>query len=248
MFVTIITASGLMAQNHVYEVHGSLKTIDGKAIQFAHVVNINKHSACISDTAGNFRIVMLKSDTVKISCIGYETTGFSIKNLEIPEDDVVVSIGTIVMKSRIYELSSVSVYAERWKSFLYDYEQVPIEEAPYYEESIEKWKNNIVDINVLQQLRTAANGGGFPVNFNRKRIKADKKIAEFKRQDELNNAANAKYNPTIVSEITGLSIEESRKFIQHFNLDRDFIIKRNDYDIYLIVKQLYQEYSKQLNK
>jgi hypothetical protein len=232
------------AQHRVYEVRGRLVNTDGHGVQFAHVVNINKTSACISDTAGRFRILMLQTDTVKVSCIGYEMTGFSIRNLDIPEDDNVVEIGDIELMPRLYELSTVSVYAERWKSFLYDYEQVPVQEDPYYVETIDNWKKNLIDIRELQELRRGTLGVGISFDFQtRKRRKAEQKIAEFQRQEELNEAAYKKYNPSIVADITGMSHDDATKFIQHFKLDRDFILSRNDYDLYLIITQLYKEYS-----
>lgn len=240
----VIAGLSAHAQHSVYEVRGRLVNPDGYGVQFAHVVNINKTSACISDTAGRFRILMLKTDTVKVSCIGYEISGFSIRNLDIPQDEYVVEIGDIELLPRLYELSTVSVYAERWKSFLYDYEQVPVQEEPYYVETIDNWKKNLIDVRELQEIRRGTLGVGISFDFQaRKRRKAEQKIAEFQRQEELNEAAYKKYNPSIVAEITGMSHEDATKFIQHFKLDRDFILSRNDYDLYLIITQLYKEYS-----
>lgn len=244
----LIGLSALGQGNKVYEVRGHLINPDGNAVQFAHVVNINKYSACISDTAGRFRILMLHSDTVKVSCLGYEITGFSIRNLDIDENEHVVDIGDIELQPRLYELSTVSVYAERWKSFLYDYEQVPITEEPYYVETIENWKKNLIDIHELQELRRGTLGVGISFDFaSRKRRKAEQKIAEFKRQEELNQAAYEKYNPSIVAELTGMTKEDATKFIEHFRLNRDFILSKNDYDLYIIINQLYKEYSKNLH-
>lgn len=240
----VIAGLSAHAQHSVYEVRGRLVNPDGYGVQFAHVVNINKTSACISDTAGRFRILMLQTDTVKVSCIGYEISGFSIRNLDIPQDEYVVEIGDIELLPRLYELSTVSVYAERWKSFLYDYEQVPVQEEPYYVETIDNWKKNLIDVRELQEIRRGTLGVGISFDFqSRKRRKAEQKIAEFQRQEELNEAAYKKYNPSIVAEITGMSYEDATKFIQHFKLDRDFILSRNDYDLYLIITQLYKEYS-----
>ncbi|MBR2103676.1 MAG: carboxypeptidase regulatory-like domain-containing protein [Bacteroidales bacterium] len=244
--VMLLIGLSALGQDHkVYEVRGTLVNTDGEVVQFAHVVNINRSSACISDTEGRFRMLMMRQDTVKISCLGYEITGFSIRNLNIDEDEHVVEIGDIELQPRLYELSTISVYAERWRSFLYDYEQVPIKEEPYYVKTIDTWKNNIIDVRELQELRRGTLGVG--ISFDpaaRKRRKAEQKIAEFKRQEELNQAAYEKYNPSIVAELTGMSHEEATKFIEHFRLDRDFILSKNDYDLCLIINQLYKEYSK----
>ena len=241
----LLTGLAAHAQHKVYEVRGTLVNTDDEVVQFAHVVNINRSSACISDTEGRFRMLMMRQDTVKISCLGYEITGFSIQNLDIGEDDYVVEIGDITLQPRLYELSTVSVYAERWRSSLSDYEQVPVKEEPYYVKTIETWKNNLIDVRELQELRRGTLGVG--ISFDpaaRKRRKAEQKIAEFKRQEELNQAAYEKYNPSIVAELTGMSHEEATKFIEHFRLDRDFILSKNDYDLCLIINQLYKEYSK----
>ena len=244
--VMLLIGLSALGQDHkVYEVSGTLVNTDGEVVQFAHVVNINRSSACISDTEGRFRMLMMRQDTVKISCLGYEITGFSIRNLNIDEDEHVVEIGDIELQPRLYELSTISVYAERGRSFLYDYEQVPIKEEPYYVKTIDTWKNNIIDVRELQELRRGTLGVG--ISFDpaaRKRRKAEQKIAEFKRQEELNQAAYEKYNPSIVAELTGMSHEEATKFIEHFRLDRDFILSKNDYDLCLIINQLYKEYSK----
>lgn len=243
--IAVLCGFAASAQHKVYEVRGRLINPDGNAVQFAHVVNINKTSACISDTSGRFRILMLHSDTVKVSCLGYETTGFAIHNVEFDDNERIIEIGEIELQPKLYELSTISVYAERWKSFLYDYEQVPAKEEPYYVKTIENWKNNLIDVRELQEIRRGALGVGISFDMaSRKRRKADKKIEEFKRQDELNKAAYDKYNPAIVADITGMSIEDATIFMQHFKLDRDFILKRNDYDLYQIITQLYKEYSK----
>ena len=246
--VMLLTCLMAQAQQKVYEARGTLLNQEGEVVKYAHVVNINRAQACISDAEGRFRILMLRSDTVKISCMGYETTGFAIHNLELDSIDKVVEIGEIEMQPRLYELSTVNVYAERWKSFMYDYEQVPVKEEPYYVKTIETWKNNLIDIRELQELRRGTLGVG--ISFDpaaRKRRKAEAKIAEFKRQEELNQAAYERYNPSIVADITGMTKEDATKFMEHFRINRDFILSRNDYDLYILITDLYKEYKKMNN-
>jgi len=234
-----------IAQNAVvYEVRGRVCNSEGVPIQFAHVVNINKKSACISDTSGRFRMLMISTDTVRISCIGYCPTGFTIRNLNLDNNTEDILLGDIMMTPKVYELSTVNVYAERWKSFLFDYTQLEKEDDPYYIKSIEHWKENIIDIDELRLIHQSARGVGFSLNFDFKRRRAEKKIAEFKRQELLNAEAAERYNSKVVSEITGMSIEDSEKFMFHFNLNREYILSKNDYDIYLLVRDLYKEYQR----
>lgn len=230
------------SQTKVYEVRGSLRNIDGRPVQFAHVVNVNKSAACISDTAGRFRMLMVANDTIRISCLGYEATGFTLRNITIDEETESIEFGSITLVPKTYELETINVYAERWKSFLYDYQSVDVKDDPAYMKSIERWRENLIDVKELKMISQSARGVGFSMNFDRKKQKAKQKIEEFKRQDALNAEAAEKYNPKVISEITGMTIEESEKFMWHIKLDRDFIISRNDYDLYLIIKELYKEY------
>lgn len=246
LVMAVIFSAGAYSQTKVYEVRGTLRNTEGRAVQFAHIVNINKSAACISDTAGRFRMLMVANDTIRISCLGYEATGFTLRNIHIDEDAESIEFGQITMQPKVYELETVSIYAERWKSFLYDYKQVEVEDDPYYIKQIEHWKENLIDVKELHLITQSSRGVGFTINIDKK-AKAKRKIEEYKRQDVLNAEAAEKYNPKVIADITGMSIEESEKFMWHFKLDRDFIISRNDYDIYLIIKQLYNEYKPSTN-
>ncbi|MBQ9212435.1 MAG: hypothetical protein IJ150_00625 [Bacteroidales bacterium] len=242
-------SSGGFAQQKIYRVSGRIYDENLQGIKFAHVVNVKRKTACITDTAGRFKMLVTLSDTIKISCIGFQTTGFSLSSLSISQEEErsqEIELPPIILIGKTYELETVSVYAERWRSFVYDWQQIDPEEEPQYVSKIETWKNNLINLYELKQLTTAASGVGINMGFlyDRKRRKAVEKVNEDKRQTVLDNEALAKYNPTVVSEITGLSLEDAEKFIMHFQLDRDFILKRNDYDLYLIITQLFKEYKK----
>ena len=59
--VMLLIGLSALGQDHkVYEVRGTLVNTDGEVVQFAHVVNINRSSACISDTEGRFRMLMMR--------------------------------------------------------------------------------------------------------------------------------------------------------------------------------------------
>ena len=69
------------AQEKIYSVTGRLCDTSGSPVQFAHVVNIKKRTACISNQEGVFILLMMKTDTIKISCLGFETAGFTLQSL-----------------------------------------------------------------------------------------------------------------------------------------------------------------------
>lgn len=240
--VSIAVADFADAQQNPVVVHGRLIDQNNNPVQYAHVVNRKKSFAGISDTAGNFRTIMLPGDTVRISAVGFATAFISLSDCLINHQTHIAYTGDIIMNTVVYNLPTVNIYSERWQSFLYDYSQEEYKEAPY-KKQIEHWKENLINTDELKQLSRAANGTGFSLNFNRKHAKQEQKILEAKKQDELNRLAYEKYNPSVVSQITGLSHEESVSFIEKYRLDRDFILQRNDYDLCLIIQQLFQAYT-----
>ena len=231
------------AQEHVFEVRGRLVDINGKGVQFAHLVNLKKSSGTISDTAGRFRILMVKSDTIRITCLGFEDAGFALTGSNVSQDVNQVTISDIVLVSKTYELATVNIYSERWNSFVYDYShREDINKAD--NRALEKWFKNIVNPEIVRQITNAASTGITFTNPNRRRMKADNQIKRFEYQEELSRLANERYNPNVVSQITGISIEEAERFIKHCNLSREYILQKNDYDLYIIINQLYKEYLK----
>ena len=235
--------SNASAQESVFEVRGRVVDENGGSVQFAHLINIKKSIGTITDTAGRFRILMIASDTIKITCLGFEDAGFTLSGQMIKPDVNQVTISDIVLTSKIYELGTVNVFQERWNSFLYDYTHT---ETPKNKQNqaIEKWFSRLVNPEIVRQISQGASPGITFTNPNRKRIKADKQIRQFEYQEELSREANERYNPQVVADITGMSIEEAEKFVRYCNLSRDYILQKNDYDLYVIINQLYKEYLK----
>ncbi|MCQ2974450.1 MAG: carboxypeptidase-like regulatory domain-containing protein [Bacteroidales bacterium] len=241
--ILILVTKSIFAQETVFDVRGRIVDSIGKPIQFAHIINLKKHSGCISDTAGYFRILMLSTDTVKISCLGFKDSGFTLNGIVYSGESNIIQIADITLKSTIYLLGVVNVFQDRWNSFLYDYtHRETIDDLD--NKNIENWKKNLISPQILRELTVASRGVGFPLNFTRKKEKALKRIDEFNYQEELSKEANEKYNPQIVAQITGMSEDDAELFIKHFKLSRDYILQKSDYDLYIIIKQLYKEYSK----
>ena len=234
--------SNAFAQQQVFEVRGRILDDKGQPVQFAHLINLKKSTGTLSDTAGRFRILMVTSDTIKITCLGFEDAGFVLAGQHITPDATQVTISDIVLKTRIYELGTVNVFRERWNSFLYDYtHQV---EPKNDTKAIESWFKNIINPEIVRQISSAASVGITFSNPNRRRMKADKQISKFEYQEELSREANERYNPQVVASITGISEEEAEQFIRHCHLSREYILQKSDYDLYIIINQLYKEYKK----
>ena len=57
-----------------------LNSSNGKSIGFATIVNTKKRIAVLSDSAGYFHFTILKSDILKISAIGFQTSRISFND------------------------------------------------------------------------------------------------------------------------------------------------------------------------
>ena len=57
LIISVLCINNANAQEHVFEVRGRLVNMEGKGVQFAHIINLKKSTGSISDTAGYFRIL-----------------------------------------------------------------------------------------------------------------------------------------------------------------------------------------------
>ncbi len=227
--------------NVVYELRGRILDIEKRtAVQYAHIINTKKSQACISDSSGNFKMLMLKTDTLKISCIGYETAYFWFS------DTVTISkqYFTMLVVPKTYNIREINIFEERWQAFVYDFSNTKIEEDKT-KVVLEKWAENLISKEDLLLLSVSSRGVGFPINYKTRRDIQIKRVEEIRRQEELNLLAEQKFNRTLVKKVTGLDGEQLEDFYKYCRLDRDFILKQNDYDLIMIIKELYDIYKEE---
>jgi len=219
------------------------KILDSQTHQpviFAHVINIKKGLATITDTSGVFRIVLLKSETIRISSIGYDNTYFNLPDTAQSTNQFFV----IYLTPKIYDLNVVNIYEERWKAFVYDMSNIEIE-TDETQERIQIWMDNLIPVDELKMIATAARGFGFPINYKTNRDKQLAKVEELKMQEELNKIADEKFNKELVAKITGLENKALDDFMKYCIFDRDFILKRTEYDLIVIVQEIFDIYKEE---
>jgi hypothetical protein len=226
---------------NVIELRGKiLDSETKKPVVFANIINIQKSLATLTDTSGNFRIVMLKTETIKISSIGYEIYYFNL-----PDTAKGLNQNTLIyLKPKIYNLSSVNIYEERWKAFVYDMSNTKIEEDEN-QQRLQLWMDNLVPVDELVMIATAARGFGFPINYKTSRDRQLAKVEELMMQEELNKLADEKFNKALVTKITGLQDENLDDFMKYCKFDRDFILKRTEYDLIVIVQEIFEIYKEE---
>ncbi len=225
----------------VYYVNGVVKNKQtGKPVPYVLVVNINKGNGTQTDTAGRFLITMTKDDTLRFSSIGYETVYWTLADKNPRSRHVTAEIE---MQPRVYNLPGVNIYAVRWKAFVYEIAHTEVKKDET-QERIKLWFSKAVPQEDLKALTQAAHGVGFVIGGKTKYEKELEKMKKLQSYEQIEKKVNEKFNPQLVSKITGLKGKELERFMDYLNFDRDFILETPEYDLIVIIKQIYEEYKK----
>ncbi len=226
----------------VYYVSGQVIDEEtGKPVPYVLVVNVKKGNATQTDTAGRFLITMTKDDSLRFSTIGYYTKYWTLADKN-PKGKRYTA--EIKLKPRVYNLPSVDIYAVRWKAFVYEVAHTKVEKDET-QERIKIWFDRAISEEDLKAIRQASLGARlFVIGGKTKYEKQLQQLQQMERLEQIEKKVQQKFNPQLVSTITGLQGDELDKFMSYLNFDRDFILKTPEYDLIVIIKQIYEEYKK----
>ncbi len=240
LFFLIALTNQLYAQNSdILEITGrviSEKT--GKPIRYATIVNLKKSKITACDSLGYFYMTVLSDDVLRVNALGYEKEYISFIDKKINSAEIII----IKMKEKTYKISNVSIFEERWKDFVFEFTHSEIEKDET-KERIEKWFYTLVDPKELAIL-TASAAIGIPINFKSKADKQKIKVEKLKQKAAENKIIESKYNPDLVSELTGLNKIETIKFMRFCNFSRNYLLKATDYDIIVSINDKFKNYIK----
>ena len=145
-------------------------------------------------------------------------------------------------EEKTYQIANVDIYEARWKDFEFEFIHTEAEDTET-KDKIEKWFHSLIDPKELALL-TASASIGIPINYKTKADKQRIKVEELKKRDAENKIIEMKYNPELVTELTGLNNTETIRFMRFCNFSREFLLYSNDYDIILEVNKQYERYLK----
>ncbi|MCK5029756.1 MAG: hypothetical protein KAR57_08975, partial [Bacteroidales bacterium] len=77
-----------------------------------------------------------------------------------------------------------------------------------------------------------------------KEAKDIRKYLDLEKESKIEDKVWEKYNENIVSSITGLSIQESKEFIEFCNFQDKYILSITDYNLHSEIKLRYEAYKK----
>lgn len=240
IFLILFAIKSFSQDSTIFVVTG--KVIDAETLQpipMVFLLNTAKFHGDNTDTSGVYRILMMKSDSIRISCIGYHTEYWRPNFKDLKNDETKINI-PIYLRPQTYPLGKVDIYKTRWDAFVYEIANTEIEEDETQQRLI-KWINRIVENEDLSSINVKS-GIQIPLPLYTSREKQLKKIKQQKRIDELNKKAEEKFNRTLVSSITKLEGDELDNFMKYCSFERDFILQTSEYELIVIIQDIFEEY------
>lgn len=226
-------------KNEIVEITGQvISEKDNSPIHYATIINLKKGKVTSCDSLGYFHITMLKSDRLRINALGFEKQYFSLNDSLVNTTKIYV----IKMKVKTYKIANVDIYDARWKDFEFEFNHTEIEKNET-KDKIEKYFYSLIDAKELALL-TASVSIGIPINYKTKSDKQKIKVRELELQALKDKIIEEKYNPELVSELTGLNDAETLKFMKFCMFDKKYLLEVNEYDLIVNINQKFERYFK----
>lgn len=239
LFITLFSLNIFSQENNIVEITGQvISEKDNSPLHFATIINLKKGKTTSCDSLGYFHITMLKGDILRINALGFEKHYFSLSDSSVSSTNIYV----IKMKVKTYRIANVDIYDARWKDFEFEFEHTDIEKHET-KDKIEKYFYSLIDAKELALL-TASVSIGIPINYKTKSDRQKLKVKELELQEIENKIIAAKYNPELVSELTGLNASETIKFMRFCMFDRKFLLNVNEYDLIVSINKKFDRYFK----
>jgi len=237
LFINFVALNIFSQDTTIFSISGKILDIDTKRpIPATYVINVSRNFAVQADTAGYYKILMKKGDDIQVRSIGYYKMPIVPDFSQIEDGNITQNI---FMKKQIYNIGTVNIYSVRWNGFVYDIKNT---EPPDDEvrQKVTKWLNDAVEQEDLA-LVNAQSGFRLPIFTHYE--KQMKQLEKYKKIEELNKKAQEKFNKDLVSKITGLTDGDLDEFMKYCQFDRDFILATPEYDLIIIIQNIYDEYT-----
>jgi len=218
---------------------GKLTDDEGKAIPFAHVINLRRGYATISDTSGVFHMLGFQHDSIRMSAIGFITKRISIGQIQLLND----TLSVIILDKKTYDLSTVNIYELRWQVFKSEFMEESVEEDETAER-ITIWMNSLFPAGELRMIYQGARGVGFQLPYKGKAEKQRRIVAAEEKKYQL---IQPKFNDKLITNLTGLKGEAITDFINYCNFEEGFLIHASEYDIIEAIQKNWEGYKKVMN-
>lgn len=220
------------------ELQGIVKTIEGKSISKAHIINLSTRMGTITNEEGTFEILANKTDIIQISSVGYKTLLYVIPKIE--EVQLVkyftLSIDTINLAEAI-----IYPFPQTLEELKQEFLELSMEdETPIYDLHLE-----MAGIVALPQTGAIIQGP-FTALYEKlsRSAKLRRKYEALMDYEYRREQASKIYNAELVTKLTGLNTEEEiDQFMKYCEFEPDFVLHSNSYDLYMAIKNCYSQFS-----
>ncbi len=213
----------------------------GQGIPFAHVLNESLRISAISDTSGNYAIHGRVGDTLVFSVLGYLG-----KYIVLNEGNMSETVVTR-LPSRTYDIAEVKVFGySSYSQFKQEFRRLrlPETETDRLRASLQQIALEIgKEARYQLEMEKAARGGNLlsadilsPEEIQRIKLK------EILKEERIQAVIDKKFNRQVVADLTGLKDKELDDFMLFCKLDRQFLLKANQYDILVRVLEKLEEF------
>jgi len=213
---------------------------DHMPVQFAHIINRTTGHGNISDTLGFFTVLVHQGDLISISAIGYFNRSFQVTDTLQTSSHIPV----LELTPRSYPIDQVNVNPlGSYQQFRQKVLELKLPEPEH--------KINPIFVETLERAGDTMNVTG-PVSLGSpitaiydllsKEGKSKRRLAEIRKQEELERMLSPKYNRQLVGRLTGLEGIELSEFMLFCNFDPGFLLGSTDYMIAEAVLQKLNEW------
>jgi len=215
---------------------------DSSIVEGAHIINVSNNEMAISSSKGLFELLAAVGDTLVISNIEFETKSFSIKsNTQLK---VFLIPANIQLKEVVVSNMPKSEYD--FKRKVLDMEMQPTQDFIVAGIDPVAPKSKVPPIYNLDQSNSLGFAIFHPLKFTARKLSKgyqDKaKYYKLKANQGQIIRVEQKFDRSLVKQITHLEEEELTAFIQFLDIDNNFILKSNEYEIALHIKNKYKLY------
>jgi hypothetical protein len=210
-------------------------------ISNVNIININKVKGTVSNSKGYFEIAATISDTLHITCIGYQ----SIK-VRVTNDWIKNGTTKIKMTEKAIALEEVIVR----KYLLTGYLEVDTKLIP----SVENYRYSISGLPVVYEagenspkafsriMNSIFNPADMLYNFFGSKPKELRKLKEMRKDDTIRNLLETKFDRETIAVLLGIDKNEIPEILQHCSYSESFIKTANDLQILDAISGCYEEY------
>jgi hypothetical protein len=205
-----------------------LDSLTRKPVAFAHIINISRRTATISDTLGYFYIRTSPGEQLQLTAIGFTTgkltIGYSLLRSPIIHD--------IMLQPIIYSIEAVRVNPlGSYEQFKQHFATVNLPESKYqiHPSVMTEIEEGTDTLDML--IAPAISPITALYNLLSKEGKSKRKLRKLLRQEEFERQIDFKYSPDIVSHITGYTGFDLYEFMAFCNFKKEFLLNATYYEI-----------------